>query len=222
MTLQEALQGIGAILNQDTTLPTGTELTMQVNLVNQAISEWGHSYQWKQLRVNGFAPTFTVSMTSIGLPINFKILMSRPFDIALGTASSGANNDYEEIRPEDRFRKISTDRYCYTGGDRSVGYYMVINPPLASGVSLNFDYQMFPSSVVTLQDTIVIPAPHYVVKRVLSKIYEARSDTRFPTFKQEADDSLSRMMAEESALSGGFDNKMRVYYDTHNFRIGES
>ena len=60
--------------------------------------------------------------------------------------------------------------------------------------------------MATLQDLCVVPNSGFITKRVISKIFESRADPRFPTFKAEADQSLSNMMEEESALSGGFSN----------------
>lgn len=213
--LQNILQDIGAILNQDTTLPTGTDLSMQVNLVDQALKEWGEAYEWKQLRVPNFGLTVLLSATSLGLPSNYEKLMSRPFDQSL---SSG--NDYEELRPEDRFTKGVNDRYCYTGGDDSIGHFIVFNPPLASGASIVFDYQATPSSMATLQDVLVCPSKNFIVQRVLGKIYESRQDTRFPQFNSEANNAMIQLIQEESALSGAQSNVMPTFYEKIGFKIG--
>lgn len=215
-TLSNVLQDIGAIVNQDTTLPTGTDLTMQVNLANQALAEWGEAYQWAQLRVPNYSPTFALSATSLALPSNFEKLMSRPFNAALTTG-----NDYEEIRPEDRFTKQTTDRYCWTAGDDSVGHYIVINPALASGVSIVFDYQSVPSSMATLQDVLVCPSKNFIVHRVIGKIYESRSDPRFQTFKSYADNAMVQLIQEEATVSGAMTNRTPVQYDKIGFRIGQ-
>lgn len=214
-SLQNILQDIGAILNQDTTLPTGTDLTMQVNLIDQALKEWGEAYEWKQLRVVNYAPAFALSATSIGLPTNYEKLMGRPFDLSL---SSG--NDYEEIRPENRFTKQVNDRYCFTGGDDAMGHYIVLNPALVSGASIVFDYQSGPSSMATLQDILVAPSKNFIVQRVLAKIYESRQDPRFPQFNSEANNAMVQMIQEETAPSGAMTNQIPTYYKKINFQIG--
>lgn len=217
-TLSDILGDINSIVVQDPSTPTGTDLSVQVNLINQSLFEWSNNYQWKQLRVNGFKPSVQLSQTSIGLPDNFKKLMSRPFRMDLST-----DNDYEEIRPEESYIKQSLDpnsRYCFVGGDRAIGQYLYIWPALPSGASLMFDYQMFPSSMATLQDVCVCPSRSYMLKRTISKIYEARSDSRFPQFKSEADESLAHMMEEEASLSGAFTNRTRNQLDMQNFKIG--
>ena len=213
MTLNQVLQDIGAILNQDTTLPTGTDLTMQINLANQAILEWGEAYEWKQLRVVNFAPSISASMTSVGLPTNYEKLMSVPRDIT-------NSNAYEEIRPEMRFNRDASGYYCFTGGDDSAGHYINFNPALASGASIVFDYQSTPSCLATLQDTLVCPSKNFVVQRVLAKIYESRSDPRFPQFMSEANNAMTQLIQEEAALSGAQKNKMTTLDEKIGFHIG--
>jgi len=214
-TLSNVLQDISSIVNQDPALPTGTDLSMQVNLANQALNEWGEAYQWAQLRVVGFAPSILLSTTSTALPSNFEKLMSRPFDVTNNTIN------YEEIRPENRFTKDINERYCYTGGDDAVGHYIVFNPPLASGASINFDFQSVPSSMVTLQDVLVCPSKNFIVHRVIGKIYESRSDPRFQTFKSYADGAMVQLIQEEATVSGAMTNQVPVQDKKFGFRIGQ-
>ena len=218
-TLSDILQDVGAIITQDTTLPTGGDLAVQTQMVNQAISEWSNAYEWKQLRVNQFGPTIVASQTSIGLPINFKKLMSRPYRMDVST-----DNDYEEVRPEDFYARTFWDvnnRFCLVGGNNVSGYYLQINPALPSGASLLFDYQAYPSLVSNTTDVVVVPSRSFVSKKVLAKLFEARADPRFPQFNSEAEDSLANMMENEAALSGAFSNQTRNQYTQTNFRIGQ-
>lgn len=214
-TLANILAEIGAYVDQDTTAPTGTEETVRVNLVNQALTEWGESYQWKSLRVK-YAPSINLSGTSLGLPTNFKKLMSPVVDVTLD-----ATNQYKEIRPEERFLLASDTRYCYITGDDALGKALMINPPLASGVSLVLDYQAYPSGLATLQDISVCPNPTFLAKRATSLILGARSDNRFPTLAAEADRALNQMIEEEMAPSGGEENTTHDWYQKRAFRIGE-
>lgn len=215
--LQQLLQDTAAYVNQDPTLVTGTDLTAWANLVNQAQNEWGDTYQWRQLRYTT-VPTTVYSQASIGLASTFKKLMSPVYDFSTGISSP---TKYEQIRPEDRFNKDSTDKYVYLMGNDSQGKYLVINPPLASGVSLSFDWQSTPSSMATLQDVAVCPSREYLVKRTIQYILSARSDSRFPQIKSEADELLSNMIEEEAAISGGQQNTTPDYYKSRNFRLGE-
>lgn len=214
-TLQNILDDVAAYLDQDTTLATGTELTVRVNLVDQALREWGESYEWKQLRVP-FSPTVLLSMTSIGLPANHKKFMSALYDKSLS-----ASNEYLEINPSDRFSKLSTDKYFYIQGNEATGKYLIINPALTSGVSLVGDFQSYPSSMATLADTSVVPDTNFLVKRTIANILSARSDSRFPTLKAEADDSLANMIENEATPSGGENNRTSNWMNRNNFKIGE-
>lgn len=216
-TLQQILQDTAAYVNQDPTLVTGTDLTAWANLVNQAQNEWGDTYQWKQLRYTTF-PATGFSQTSIGLPTTFKKLMSPVVDYSTGVDSPTA---YEQIRASDRFNKVSTDKYVYLMGNDAQGKYLVVNPALTSAASLAYDWQGTPSSMATLQDVAVCPSREYLVKRTIQYILSARSDSRFPQIKSEADELLSNMVEEEAAISGGQRNTTPDYYKSRNFRLGE-
>lgn len=215
-TLNSVLNDIAAIIDQDTTLATGTDLTVRVNLVNQAQREWSETYQWKDLQFS-LNPSFGLSGTSLGLPSNFKKLMSPVYDIA-----KTSDNDYTEISQADQLVKDSTDRYVVVRGNDAEGRSLLINPALLSGASLVLTYQAYPSSVATLIDTLTCPNPQFVVNRVLSQIMAARSDERFPQFKAYADDQLQNMIEEEDTKSGGERNETPTYLKKGGFTIGVS
>ena len=217
-TVTEILQNVGSIIDQDTTLPTGTDLLVRIALINQAQAEWERSYSWKEIRINRYPIPVADQMVSVALPSTFKKLMSRPFDMSKTT-----NNDYEEIRPEQAYLRISQDlnnRFCFTGGNKVTGKYINFNPAIASGASIVFDYQSAPVSVATLNDVPTCPSDTFITKKVIAKIYESRADTRFPQFLSEANDTLANLMDEEAALSGGTNNTLPTFYDNVNFRMG--
>lgn len=214
-TLLGVLNDIAAIIDQDTTLATGSDLTVRVNLINQAQVEWANSYQWKDLRYR-FAPSVGYSTTSTALPANFKKLMSSVIDVTLTSS-----NEYVEISPSDALRKLSTDRYVYVRGNLPDNQHLRINPALVSGVSLVLEYQAYPSSLATLQDVLTCPNPQFISNRVLSQLFAARSDPRFPQYKSFADDELAKMIEEESVPSGGADNRTPDYLTRSGFVIGE-
>ena len=215
-TVSNVLQDVAGYINQDTTLPTGTELTTWTNLINQAQTEWGEAYQWKELRVSKHSPSFGLSSTSLPLPTNFKKLMSPVYDM-----SKTSSNKYIEIDPSDRHLKTSDQKYCYLVGNNLTGRALVINPALPSGASIVLDYQSFPSSVVSTSDTLTCPSRQFIVKRVESYILGSRSDSRFPLVQRDADNSLANMMEEEAAKSGGQNNQTKNYYRQVDFRLGE-
>jgi len=215
-TLQQILNDLGAYIDQDTALPTGTELTVRVNLVDQALQEWGEAYQWKALTVL-YNISFAYSGTSIALPDNFKKTMSPIYDVAKNVSK---DREYPEILTDKRFWETSTDKYFYIAGDDLTGKYIQLNPAMPSGFSGMLDYQSFPSSMVTLADICVCPQPDYITKRVSALILESRSDTRFPELKADADLVLRRMVEEEQAVSGGRQNRIRDWASWDGFSIG--
>ena len=214
LTLEDILQRIGGYVDQDTSTPTGTDLTTRTNYVNRAINEWASAYQWRPLRKK-FEATVLLSATSIGLPTNFKKLMSPAYDMSKSTP-----DEYREIRGEEKYLKNSSDKYVVVRGDIAAGRYIEVNPPLASGASLVMEYQSFPSSLATLTDVPQIPDPEYLVQRSIAYVLESRSDTRFPQVKSDADRLLSQMIEEEIAPSGGQNNRVPDTYRRNNFRIG--
>ena len=214
ITLNGILQKIGSYVDQDTTLPTGTDLTTRVNLVNRALNEWADTYEWKQLR-RTYSPTVLLSMVSVGLPSDFKRLMGAIYD-----QSITSSNQYVEIRPEERFIKLSSDKYVVVWGDPAAGTYININPALGSGASIVMDYQSYPSSLATLQDVSQVPHPEYLAQRAIAYILESRSDSRFPSAKADADRMLQSMIEEEAAPTGGQNNRVPDYFRSNNFRVG--
>lgn len=213
-TLRNTLDDIAAIIDQDTTLATGTDLTVRVNLVNQAQREWAEAYQWKDLRFR-YAPSFLLSGFSSALPANFKKLMSPVVDVV-----KTSDNKYLEISPSDALTKLSTDRYIYIRGNDADTRHLRINPPLLSGASLVLEYQAYPSSLATLADVVTCPNPQFIVNRVLSQIMAARSDERFPQFKAYADSQLQNLIDEESTPSGGENNETPNYLKRGGFTVG--
>lgn len=213
-TLNSVLADVAAYIDQDTTLATGTELTVRVNLINQALNEWAETYQWASLRVTS-PVTFALSAVSIGLATNFKKLMSPIVDRSLTS-----DNVYVQIRPEERYNKLSSDKYCYILGNDVIGKSLNVNPALASGASLVYDYQSTPSSMATLQDVSVCPSTDFLVKRTIARLLESRSDARFTFVKEEADSALANMMQEEATPSGGQNNRTPNWATKANFRVG--
>lgn len=215
-TLLSILNNVAAFIDQDTTLATGMELTVRINLVNQALTEWSETYQWKQLRISPYSPSFGLSSVSMALPNNFRKIMSIPIDNSITSS-----NNYTQILPQDRFIKNINDKYCYITGNDAIGYALNINPALSSGVSLVFDYQSIPSSMATLQDISVCPSSEFLIKRTIAYIFQSRSDSRFPGVKSESDDMLANLIEDEASPSVGQKNSIPDYLKNQGFRIGE-
>lgn len=217
-TLSDILSDVGAYVDQDTTLPTagGTEETVRINFVGQALREWEDSYDWLQLRKIG-ALSVGLSATSAALPANFKKLMSPLYDMSQAVSTA---REYVEVTADEQYSRSRSDKKIWTGGDEAQGYY-VGSFGFTSGFSGVFEYQAHPSSLATLTDTAVIPNSNYLVKRTIAYILEARTDSRFPEVKQDADRELQRMIEFEDTPSGGEDNRIKDWPRSTGFVIGE-
>lgn len=215
-TLEEILQDVGALVDQDTTTPTGTDLNTRRNFANLALEEWGNAYQWRQLR-NIYDVPLNPSGASVALPLNFKKSMSVLFD-----KSKDTDNEYPEIHPQARHQYASDDKYFYILGDDITGRSLQINPVPVSGFSGVIDIQIFPSSMSGTSDLCGCPHPEFIVKRVGAYVLETRADPRFPLMKADADKLLSRMIEEEDAPSLAMKNQLRGYSSKPGtFVIGE-
>lgn len=217
-TLSNVLSDIASYINQDSTLPTGTDLDMWTNLVNQSQNEWAGSYLWRRQLTRTLSVPVQASMTSVGLPANFERLLS-----PLMRWENGINEDnkYYEVMPLDRFNKASTDKYVYKMGDKASGQYLMINPCLTSGASVTLDYLSSPSSLVTVTDTITCPSRQFLALRTISKILSARSDPRFPQVKADSDDLYDQLKNDEAAATGGQDNQTPTNFGRKGLRIGQ-
>lgn len=213
-TLRQVLDDVASFINQDPTLATGTDLTSQVNLINQSQNEWAEADQWKALRLP-LSLSVGASAVSLGLPSNFKKMMSPIFDMSVSYPT-----EYKEIEPSERFALTSSDKYFYIRGNDVTGKSVQINPGLASGASLVAEMQVYPSSMATLVDVATCPSKQFLVSRTIAKILGARSDPRFPTYKAESDSLLENMMEEDAAYSGAQVNKIPSAWGS--FRIGDS
>jgi hypothetical protein len=212
--LSSILTNVGAKVNQDTSALAGSELLVTVNYADQAQTDWADTYDWPLLRKTQ-SVTVLLSMTSIGLPNNFRKLLSPVIDRSLT-----ASNTYVEVKPEERFDKLSTDRYCYIQGDDVTGRYMVINPGLPSGASIIFDYKSFPSSLATSSDAVTCPSPRFMTERIAFYILEARSDQRFPVVEARSNQILEGLVEEVNTPSGGENNRTQDWARKTNFRVG--
>ena len=190
-TLQNILIDANAYLDLDAAAPTGTELTTRANYANQAV--------WDASAVTQFSEFHKIyhvnpeTLSSISLPSDFRELMAPPRQLL----SSGSWSDpFEQIHPLERFNKESTDRYLYILGNPSSGYTAIFNA-LTASATLSFDYQRFPSGLLTLTDVCELPDPTFVTARVEAYVLESRNNDRFPIVKAEANAKLQNMVGRE-------------------------
>lgn len=216
-TLSDILSDIASYINQDSTLPTGTDLAMWSNLVNQSQNEWSDSFIFRRQLSKTYNVPVSNSMVSFAVPENFERLLSPVFD-----KSISSNNEYVEVLPIDRHYKNSTEKYVWRVGDETTGVALNINPALTSGASIQFEYLSRPSYMATLNSTITCPSRQFLVLRTISKILSARSDPRFPQVKADSDTILSHLEDDEAAYTGGQDNQTPRRLQRIGFRIGES
>ena len=209
--LSEILKSVGAITDQEATLPTGTDLIQRLQFANDALSEWADTYTWTDLRKTIYINTSN-STTSIGLPVNFR----EPLSPIVNFLTTGYKEVYELIPAVDRFNKKDDDKYCFIDGTYNTKALIIPNG-LASGASLQFDYMSFPSSLATLTDTVPVSATQYMVKKIAALVLQGRGDPRFPSIQNDAQRILSNAIEEQNVPFGRVN---RIPYYTAGFSIG--
>lgn len=212
--LSSILQSVGSKVDQTTTLPSGDELIVRVDFADQAQNDWADNYTWAILK-QPFTPAVANSQASMALPQRFRRFTSRLYD-----ASKTTSNEYQEVSPDSRFNKLTTDRFFYTGGDDASGRYLVISPALVSGVSLVGEFLSFPSALATTNDSVTCPSSKYMVERTAFYVLEARSDARFPSVEARSETILQNLVEEEVTPKGSEDNRVPDFARSNNFRIG--
>lgn len=216
-TLDDVLEEIKSYVDQDVTATTGIDLNVRTSYVNQAIKMWAGSYDWDELRVT-YLPTFSLSGTSFALPDRFSHLYSPVIDLN----GSVGDREYVELpSPKDRFTfssdELKTKKFCYV-----IGNALVVNPPLASGASLQFDFHQYPASLTTLSDELPMVDSSFVVQKCTSMVLESRSDARFPSVKEDATLSLAQMIERQDSPTGGQEGRVPDWLRKTNFRPGVS
>lgn len=200
-TLSQILLDANAYLDLDASEPTGSELTTRTNYANQAIWEASDIAQFPE-----FQNTYEVMSTSatLSLPSGFREFMTAPRLLD----SSLTWIEYPEIRPDERYGKESTDKYCYVLGNPASGYTAVFNN-LTANCTLSLTYQRYPSGFATLTDVCELSDPQYVVARIESLVLQSRRDERFPFKDAEAERRLHNMVGRKSKPPTGGSNIIR-------------
>jgi hypothetical protein len=207
------LKSVGALTEQEAILPTGTDLAVRLQFVNDALGEWSDTYTWKDLRVTMNINPSTASVSIIDLPLTFREPLSTLYSFS---DTGNIPSEYPLIDARDRFSRDQTDKYCYLMNTFR-NKQLVVNPPLASGASLQMDYMSFPSSVATTSDYVPISASQYLVKRVSAMVFQARGDSRYPLLQADAQRMLSNAIEEQNVPFGKVN---RIPIDTNSFTIG--
>jgi hypothetical protein len=207
------LKSVGALTEQDAILPTGTDLTVRIQYLNDALGEWSDKNSWEDL-INTFRfTTNDASTASIGLPTNFRNPMS---SLWVYGQYSQTPTEYPMIYAPDRFQYSSGDNYAYTDGVFLSKSIQIPNI-LASGVSVTLDFISFPSSIATTTDYVPISSSQYLVKRIASMVFQARGDSRFPQLYAEAQRFLENTIEEQYVPHG---RPGQVPINNQGFQIG--
>ena len=201
-TLQQILIDANAYLDLDATMPTGSELTVRANYANQSVWDATAYAQFDELTTVAVVATSTLA--SISLASNFREFMVEP--MLLG--EDGRYTEYPEIRVTEKFKKESSDKYCYVLGNPATGYTAVFNN-LTAGATLSLVFQRYPSGLATLTDICELPDPTYVTSKLESYVLQSRGDERFPAKEGESQQKLQNMIGRESKQPGGGVNQVR-------------
>jgi hypothetical protein len=207
------LKSVGGLTEQEAVLPTGTDLTVRLQYINDALGEWSDTYTWKDLRTTLAINTSTASVNVVNLPTNFREPLSTLY---VFSDTGNLPTEYPLIDARERFSKFDTDKYCYLMNTFR-NKQLIVNPALESGASCQIDYMSFPSSVATTTDFVPISASQYLVKRVSAMVFQARGDSRYPLLQADAQRMLSNAIEEQNVPFGKVN---RIPIDTNSFTIG--
>ena len=221
VTLDDLQSRVAAVSDQDeaTSNISSADYSLRRMYFNMAQREWAESYDWRSLyrEYNARISTSTGN-ASVALPANFRKAAGFPRI----TFDGATTEEFQEIRPAERFNTNTPLRYVYFLGDQSANYTMVVNAgTLASGASVFIPYTTSLVSLVSPADIAMCPNPEYLVQRTLAYIWESRSDARFPQAKAESDKILQRMLEYEQTYGAGLiDSIETADRKYNNFRWG--
>lgn len=198
--VESILKSVGAITETEAILPTGVDLDVRIQYINDALGEWADSYTWKDLNTT---KTFNitadqVALTGMSLPTTFREPLT-PFYIT--NTINGIPDKYELIDKAQRFNMDPDAKYCYIDGT-IMNKYLYVNTSLASGAVCQMDYMAFPTAITTTTDYLPITSSQYVISRVSAKVFQARGDARFPGLQAEAQRLLSNAIEEQNVPFG--------------------
>jgi len=211
--LESILKSVGAITDQDASVPTGSDLTQRIQFANDALGEWADSYTWKDLQKTFHINATNSSTATVSLPSDFR----QPFTSVYNYLENGYLQEYKQIKPQERFNQVLPDKYCYVTGSFE-NKVLTFSEMLPSGASLQVDYISFPQSLTTLTDNVPITSSQYMVKKVASLILQGRGSPLFTFMQNDAQRLLSNAIEEEN-VPFGRDN--RIPYSTNGMVIGE-
>lgn len=194
-TLRQILIEVNSVLDLESALPSGTELDTRANYANQAIWDVSASGQLSEFKREYLTTASTLA--TIPLPANFKELQDNP-----RIYTSGGWEEWQVLDVSDKYERGVNDRYCYVLGNPADGYNLIFNGIVPSD-QLSVIYQRYPSGLLTLNDKCELSDPQVVVRKVESYVLYSRSDDRFPTADQRAEQQTANMMGREMKSASG-------------------
>lgn len=223
LSVNELENRLASLVDQSSTAPTNTsdDWNLRLKFLNMSQSEWAELYDWQALykEYNTLTSTNTGNC-SVTLPSDFR---------KFGSFPKLAGDDYNEVRPQEKSKYLSSDKFVSLLGNPADGYTMVIHPgttdaQVASGASVFVSYYASAASLVSPANISMCPNPDYLVTRAKAYLWESREDGRFPQAKQEAEKILQRMLEFENVHSeASTDDRVKTYEESrYSFRIGRN
>lgn len=209
-TLEDALKASSSYVDQENTVPSGTDLATRTAYANRALNEWSDFTDWEDLTSAYLFTGITEGATTLSLPATFRKPMG-PLAVYTGTTPTL----YKLIPRDERFSIDSTGNYCYLEGNLDSGYNLTVPKGLTSGASCLMDIQSFPTSLLSLCSVIPTKSSDYVAQRIISLVLESRGDDRFPIAKADADRKLYAMAEAQNAKNIGTNNQIPMNKTWH-------
>lgn len=196
-TLEQILIDANSMLDLEASLPTGTELTLRSEFADRAVWDAAATSQLKEFK-RVYETSVTESSVTVPLPSNF-----REFQVAPQIYANGVWNEYEEIKPEQKYDKDQDDKYCYVLGEPG-DYNLILNSSITG--TLSTVYQRFPTGFPTLTSLCELPDPIFVATKIEAFVLQARGDDRFPVVNTQAEQKLLNMVGRNMKNPGGGKN----------------
>lgn len=222
ISVDEVQSRIAAVLDQDedTTAISSDDYSLRLRYINLAQNEWSERADWDALyKEYNMVISTSTGNTSVVLPGDFRKLAARP----IITYDGATTKYFEEIRPQERSQKNSTDKFVEILPDETGGYTLLINSALSSGASVKVPYYASPQSLASPANISRIPNSDYLVHRTLAYVWESRSDERFPQAKAESEKILQVMLEKEVTKGESYDDRIKTADESkHDFRWGKN
>lgn len=188
MTVEQLFQNASSDAKGKVQSPTAgsTEWNQWLAWANEELSTFAEVHDWPEYRHNSYPITSNVSSTSLAIPDNFK----------KAVGSLVLNGKFYSEVDSDQFDKYTNSSQVFrTGYDG--GWFVEWKGALTSGASGIFPMSIYPTSLATSTDKVVMRNPTYLVKRLKTRIFKYRQDPIFSEIEAESDVLLQQMIENE-------------------------